>query len=351
MLSYSRQSIDAADIQAVADALCSPMLTTGPRVPEFEARFAATVGAKHAVAVSSGTAALHAVMAALVRPGDEVIVPAITFAATANAALYVGARPVFADVDSDTLLIDPEDVRRKITDRTRAIIGVDYAGQAADYEALAEIASGPEGPIYVIADSAHSLGAGRSYGVVAQCWSLHAVKAVTTGEGGVVTADDEMLARWLRAFRNHGRDESGEMRSLGYNYRMTDFQAALGLSQLGKLERFVGRRREIAAIYDRLFEGTRVQPLKRVGPHAYHLYVVRVPDRDRAKEHLREKGLGAQVHYRPVYLHPYYRSLGYHPGLCPVAEQAAKEILSLPCHPGVSDVDAWRVAQELLAVA
>jgi UDP-4-amino-4,6-dideoxy-N-acetyl-beta-L-altrosamine transaminase len=365
-LPYGRQSIDEEDIAAVVAALRSDWLTTGPRVDEFEQAFAEVTGAAHAVAVSSGTAALHAIYHVLgLGAGDEVIVPPLTFAATANAVLYVGATPVFADVDPATLLLDPDAVVRAIGPRTRAIVAVDYAGQPCDYAALRRIAD--EHGLALVADACHSLGGayqGRPVGTLADltAFSLHPVKHVTTGEGGVVTTDDPELARRLRRFRNHGIDTDHRARAaagawfyeqveLGFNYRISDVQCALGTSQLRKLPAWIERRRDLAARYAELL--TRVpaaRPLaSRSGAeHAYHLYVVDVPSRDDVFARLRAAGIGANVHYVPVHLHPYYRDrLGTGPGLCPAAEEAYGRILSLPLFPAMADLDIYRVVSAL----
>ena len=357
LLPYGRQSIDDADVAAVVAALRSDWLTTGPRVAEFEAAFAVATGARHAVAVSSGTAALHAAMAALgIGPGDEVIVPALTFAASANAVVYQGGTPVFADVEEDTLLVDPRCVAALVGSRTRAIVAVDYAGQPCDYAALRRAA----GSLPIVADACHALGGsadGRSVGTLAELstFSLHPVKHVTTGEGGMVTTESAELAARMRTFRNHGittdhrqREQQGsweyDMVELGYNYRLTDIQCALGTSQLERLPAWIARRRAIAARYDAAFCGdVPVRPL-RVRPgagHAYHLYVVRVRgDRAAAFLALRARGIGVNVHYRPVHLHTFYRrEFGYGPGLCPVAEREYERILTLPLFPAMTDDD------------
>ncbi|MEF2230685.1 MAG: UDP-4-amino-4,6-dideoxy-N-acetyl-beta-L-altrosamine transaminase [Pseudodesulfovibrio sp.] len=355
IIPYGRQCIDDDDIKAVVEALRSDYLTTGPRVDSFETSVKEFCRARHGVAVANGTAALHATMFALgIGPGDEVIVPSMTFAASANCVLYQGGTPVFCDVDASTLLIDPAAAEAKITGRTRAIIGVDYAGQPCDWPRLREIAD--RCGLALVADGCHALGAtldGTPVGTLADMtvFSFHPVKHVTTGEGGMILTDDDSLNARLRVFRNHGittdartRDKSGawfyEMRELGYNYRMTDIQAALGESQMRKLPEFLKRRWEIAAAYDARFADTMVLPLSlRPGArHAYHLYVVRVKDRDRVYSKLREAGIHAQVHYIPVHLHPYYREhLGTGAGDCPVAEEAYGEILSLPMYPGLTD--------------
>jgi perosamine synthetase len=369
-LPYGRQEICEADLRAVAEALTSGWLTTGPRVGEFEKAFAAHCGAAYAIAVNSGTAALHCAMRALgVKPGDEVIVPALTFAASANAALYEGATPVFADVEPDTLLIDPVSVAMKITPATRAIVAVDYAGQPADYEALRELTKGRD--IRLVADACHSPGAtydGRNTGTLADisCFSFHPVKHMTTCEGGMAVTDDENLAAHMRRFRNHGidsdhrsREATGQhvydMVELGYNYRIPDVLCALGLAQLPRLDGWVHARQAVAAFYDRAFADVpQVTPLAtRAGrTNAHHLYVVKLDpalDRDVVFRHLRAAGIGANVHYAPVYLHSYYRARGYAAGLCPVAEDAARHILTLPLFPAMTDADVARVVAALEA--
>jgi len=364
MIPYGRQTIDDEDIKAVIEVLRSDWLTTGPKVAEFEEALARYVEAKYAVAVSSGTAALHCAMYALgIGPGDEVIVPTMTFAASANCVIYQGGIPVFVDVTSDTLLIDPKDVERKITPQTKAIIAVDYAGQPCDYDALQEIADRHH--LSLVADACHSLGAayqGRSVGSLADLsvFSFHPVKHITTGEGGMITTDNEEYAKRMRIFRNHGiasdhrdRDAEGtwfyEMVDLGYNYRITDFQCALGMSQLQKLPRWLERRQEISRQYDEVFAGIKgITPLavRLDVRHAYHLYVVRINQDETGIERgeflqvLRSRGIGVNVHYVPVHLHPFYQNrFGTGRGLCPVAESAYEQILSLPIYPAMTDED------------
>lgn len=371
-LPYGRQDVVEDDVAAVVRVLRSDWLTTGPAVPAFEEAVAKVAGTPHAVAVSSGTAALHAAYAALgIGPGDEVIVPAITFAATSNAALYLGARPVFADVDPDTLLVSPEDVERKITPQTRAIVAVDYAGQPCDYDVLRDIARAHDLPL--VADACQALGAsfrGRPAGSLADLttFSFHPVKTITTGEGGMVTTADPDRASWLRAFRNHGmttdhreRSESGtvfsDMVLLGYNYRLTDFQAALGMSQLARMGEILARRRTLAARYDQELAGVlHVRALKRLADraHANHLYVVRLDttplglSQAQALAKLRKAGIGGNVHYRPPYLHPYYQErFGTGEGLCPVAEDSANRILTLPLFPQMTESDVHRVVSAI----
>lgn len=366
-LPYGRHWIDEDDIQAVVRTLRSDWLTTGPAVDEFERAFASYTGARHAIAVANGTAALHAAMFALgVGPGDEVIVPPLTFAATANCVVYQGATPVFADVAPDTLLLDPERAAEKITPRTKAIIAVDYAGQPCDYDGLRNLAEAQG--IALVADACHSIGAtykGRPTGTLADltAFSFHPVKHITTCEGGMITTDNPDFAHRMRIFRNHGittdhreRAQAGtcfyEMTEMGYNYRLSDVQCALGISQLRKLPAWVRRRYQIARQYDRAFAAnSTVRPLS-TGvnvSHAYHLYVVSVAfDRDMLLSKLRKREIGANVHYVPVHLHPFYR-LRYQtkPGLCPVAEQAYRHIVSLPIFPRMTDADVQLVVSAL----
>lgn len=376
MLPYSHQSIDEDDVNAVVDALHSDWLTTGPKVREFEQAFARSVGAGEAVVVNSGTAALHAAMyAAGVGPGDEVIVPALTFVASANCVVYQGAVPVFADVDPDSLLMDPGDVAKKISSRTKAIIAVDYAGQPCSYDELDALARTRRG-IVLVADACHSLGAsykGRAVGTLAalNVFSLHPVKAMTTGEGGVVTTESFEIAHRMRSFRNHGitsdhfqREQQGswlyEMAELGYNYRLSDVQCALGLNQLPRLSGWIARRRLIARRYDEAFRHCVGLRLLRVSPdceHAYHLYVIRLDrdvlsaDRAQIFAALRAEGIGVNVHYLPVHLHPFYRErFGLRPGCCPNAEAAYEDILSLPLFPSMSDEDIENVIEAVWKV-
>jgi perosamine synthetase len=362
-----RQVIEDDDVAAVVAVLRGDWLTTGPAVVEFESAFAAYVGAEHAVAVSNGTAALHlSMMAAGIGPGDEVIVTAMTFVASANAARYVGADVVFADVRDDTLTIDTEQVAALITDRTRAIVAVDYAGIPCDLDELMELANAHD--LVLIEDACHAPGAtyrGRPVGGIAHlsCFSFHPVKHLTTAEGGMVTTNDPRLAERLRQFRNHGietdfrqREELGtwayDMTELGFNFRLPDTACALGHSQLKKLAGWVDRRRALADRYQRLLADvpgvvTLTYPDDR-NP-SWHLYPVRfVGDdpagmRQRRFEEMRAAGVGVNVHYRPVYLHGYYQRLGYPEGLCPVAEAAYEGLLSLPMWPDLTEDEQDRV--------
>jgi perosamine synthetase len=363
-LPYGHQSIEEEDIDAVVEVLRSDWITTGPKVEEFEGAFADFVGAREAVAVSNGTAALHVAMYALgIGPGDEVIVPAMTFAASANCVVFQGATPVFADVDPETLLLDPVQAEIKISRRTKAIISVDYAGQPCDYDALRSIAS--QYGLALVDDACHAIGGsyrGRAVGSLADLstFSFHPVKHLTTGEGGMVTTDNSEFAQRMRRFRNHGittdhhqREHLGswayEMVDLGYNYRLSDIQCALGASQLRRVRQRVARRREIARCYGNAFaELTGLIPLGAAPgvSHAYHLYIVQLNlerlscDRRKIFAALRAEGIGVNVHYMPVHLHPFYRERFHtRPGLCPVAEAAYQRILSLPIFPAMTQED------------
>jgi len=373
-LPYGHQWVDEADIQAVIEVLRSDWLTTGPKVAEYEEAFAKRVGASFAVAVNSGTAALHAaVFAAGIGPGDEVITTPITFAASANCVLYQGGRPVFVDVQPDTLNIDPEAVEAAITPRTKAIIAVDYTGQPADLDELRAIAESYG--LILIEDAAHTLGAtymGRPVGSISDLttFSTHPVKHITTGEGGMVTTDNKELAQKMRWFRNHGittdhrqRAEKGgwfyEMVVLGYNYRLSDINCALGLSQLSKLDMWLERRREIAACYNSAFsEIPAITPLVQRSDRksAWHIYVIQLNlerlrvGRAKVFTALWAEGIGVNVHYIPVYWHPYYRQLGYKKRLCPVAEAAYERLLTLPLFPAMSDKDIEDVIEAVRKV-
>ena len=367
-LGYAGQVIEEADIDAVVRVLRSPWLTTGPEVEAFEAAFAASVGSRHAVAFSSGTAALHgAASAAGLGPGDEAITTPLTFCATANCLVYQGARPVFADVAPDTLTLDPAEVARRIGPRTKAILPVHYAGHPADLEPLLALAASHG--LIVIEDACHALGAeykGRRIGSLGHLtvFSFHPVKHITTGEGGMVTTEDPRLADRLRRFRNHGivRDPTStarepwryDMKDLGWNYRLSDIACALGRSQLTRLEANLARRRQIAARYDQALAGLEgvgrpvARPLVR---HAWHLYPIRLQaapgvDRGAVVRALHARGLGVQVHYVPVHAHSYYRRrFGDQWGRYPVAERASEELLSLPMFHAMADADVEDVVR------
>ncbi len=388
MIPYSRQFIDEEDIKAVVEVLRSDWITQGPKIAEFEKRVADYCKVKFAVAVSSGTAALHlACLAAGISHGDEVITSPITFVASANCALYVGAKPVFADILSDTYCIDPASIRRKISPRTRAIIAVDFAGHPCDMEQINEIAKGKN--IVVIEDAAHSLGAeykGRKVGSLADMttFSFHPVKHITTGEGGMVVTNRKDFYDKLVLLRSHGITRKQElfvqpcsvfqtqpstlnpqpsypewyyeMQDLGFNYRITDFQCALGISQMDKLDDFVLRRRKIAAAYDRTFQKLDEIITPSVSPEcesSFHLYPIQLKtlDRNTIFKKLRDRGLGINVHYIPVHMQPFYRNnLGYEIGNFPRAEKYYQSCLSLPLYPKMTDEEVEQVKKTVVEI-
>lgn len=375
MIPYGKQSISEEDIQAVVEVLRSDYLTTGPAVEKFEQDLCGFLGVKHAVAISNGTAALHAAcFAAGIGPGDEVITTPITFAASANAVLYCGGTPVFADIDPVTWNISPESIRGKVTSRTKAIIPVHYTGLPCDMDAIMAIAK--EYNLMVIEDGAHVLGAEKK-GSVLGCTgdmmtlSFHPVKHITTGEGGAIVTDDDVLAAELRRFRTHGivrgermsarHDEPWfyEQQALGFNYRITDFQCALGSRQLVSLPGFLARRREIADRYYKAFSSMEeIQLPARVEgvDSAWHIYVIRLnlemltATRKEIFNRLKELGLGVNVHYIPVYYHPYYQQLGYQKGICPIAEDFYERIITLPLYPSLSDLEIETVIRVFRSV-
>lgn len=368
MIPYGRQTIEEDDIQAVVDVLRSDYLTTGPKIAEFEKMVADYVGAKYAVAISNGTSALHAAcFAAGIQPGDEVITTPLTFAASANCVLYCGGTPVFADVDPKTYNIDPEDIRRKITDKTKAIIAVHLAGQPCDMDEIHKIAK--EHDLLVIEDGAHALGSvykGKKVGTLSDMttFSFHPVKPITTGEGGMIVTDNEQFYQKMMLFRSHGitRDENLMTRNdgpwfyqqldLGYNYRITDIQCALGCSQMKKLDRFLALRKEIVARYNEAFADCEniVTPYQLPETESgWHLYIVQVKNCDRRKvfEALREHGIAVNVHYIPVYLHPYYQEHGYKDVHCRNAEEVYSHIISLPLYPTLTEEQQQYVIETL----
>lgn len=363
---YGRQWIGEDDIRAVEEVLRSDYITCGPKVDEFEQELARYTGAKYAVAVSNGTAALHcACLAAGIGPGDEVITTPLTFAASANCALYCGARPVFADVDPHTYNIDPASVRAHITDKTKAIVAVDFTGQAVRHEELRAICD--EFGLVFIEDAAHAIATkykGQQVGSLADltCFSFHPVKTITGGEGGAVTTNDEALYRKLVLAHTHGitHDEAlmqdaphegpwcYEQISLGYNYRMTDFQAALLVSQLHKVDYFAARRKQIVSAYNKAFANMPELILQQEIPESdtcRHLYIIRLAldkltcTRRQFFDAMSAENVQCQVHYVPVYWFPYYQSLGYEKGLCPVAEEIYQGIMSIPLYPKMTDQD------------
>lgn len=358
MLPYGRQSISEADIEAVVAVLRGDWLTQGPAVEAFEQRLCEVTGAAHAVTFTSGTAALHAAAAAAgLGPGDVVGTSSLTFSASAACARYVGAEATLLDIDPATLNIAPAAVPAGLD----ALVAVHYAGLPMDLAALAHR------PRVVIEDAAHAVGALTPDGPVGSCahsdlccLSFHPVKPITTGEGGAVTTNDAELADALRRFRNHGIErmpEQGgwyyEIRRLGYNYRLTDIQAALGSSQLERLEAFIERRNEIAARYRTELADLPVQVPPAAPPgwrHGYHLFAIRVDDRRRVFDGLQAAGIGVQVHYVPLHRQPVYADLGFTPEDLPEAERAYQQLLSLPMHPGLTDDDQTRVVDVLTSL-
>lgn len=364
---YGRQWLDASDLAAVARVLRGDWLTQGPAIAAFEEALARLCGARYAVACSNGTAALHlACLAADFKEGDEAITTPITFAATANAVLYCGAKPVFADVQPDTINLDPKLAARAVTPRTKAILPVHFGGQPAELREFAALAKRHK--LLVIEDAAHALGARQDGERVGSCkhsdmttLSFHPVKHITTGEGGAVLTNRRDLCDRLRLLRTHGitRDPGlleanegpwyYEMQDLGFNYRITDFQCALGLTQLAKLPRFIRRRREIATEYDRAFSGlSELEPVReRAGNEgAYHLYVVRLARPEWRRpfyEALQASGLQPNVHYIPVHRLPFYRRRGYGKVSLPVAEGYYSRAVTLPLYPSMTATQVKRV--------
>lgn len=364
-LHYGKQYIDQADVDAVARTLTSPALTGGPEIARLEHKLCEITHAKYAVAVSNGTAALHlAALAAGFEEGDEVIVSPITFAASANCILYVGAKPVFADINPETYNIDPASIRKLITPRTKGIVAVDFTGQAVESDEIRAICE--EHHLLLIEDAAHAIGTkykDRPVGSIADmtCFSFHPVKTVTSGEGGAITTNDEQLYRKLLRLRSHGitrnRDEMvhptdaawyNEQVELGFNYRLTDIQAALLVSQLDKLEMFAARRREIVTKYNEAFAPMpEIQVQREIAESdtTRHLYILRLRleklkcDRRQFFDALCAENIVPQVHYLPVYWHSYYEKLGYGKGLCPNAEQYYQESMSLPLYYSLSDAE------------
>lgn len=369
---YGRQTIDEDDIKAVVDVLKSDYLTTGPAVERFEQKVAAYVGANYAVAFSNGTSALHsAIFAAGIHKDDEVITSPMTFVASANCILYQGGKPVFADINPKTYNIDPKEIRKKITHKTKAVIPVDFTGQPVEMDEIMAIAK--EQNLIVIEDAAHAIGAtykGSKIGSIADMtmFSFHPVKHITTGEGGIITTNDKALYERLRQFRTHGitRDSSllnknhgpwyYEMHFLGYNYRMTDIQAALGCSQIDKLDRFVERRKDIVNQYNKAFDSLSaiITPYQHPdGNSSWHLYVIQLEkellsiDRKMFFEDLRNANIGVNVHYIPVHLQPYYQELGYRQGDLLKAEKLYEKIITLPLFPEMTDDEVQYVIEKV----
>lgn len=375
---YGRQVIDGKDIKEVVKTLKSERITQGPKIKEFEDALCKYTGAKYAVAVSSGTAALHiAALAANIKPGDEVITSPITFVASANCILYCAGKPVFADIKQGSANIDPQEIKNRITARTKAVIPVHFSGLPCDLEEIRKIAA--KNKLIVIEDAAHALGASYKGSKIGSCkfsdmtiFSFHPVKSITTGEGGAVLTNKKGLYEKLLVLRNHGitRDEAlleknpgpwyYEMQALGFNYRITDIQAALGISQIKKIDKFIARRKEIAQTYNNVFkEMDWIRPLqKETSNSALHIYVVLVDfkriqkTRKEVMEYLKRCGIGTQVHYIPVHTQPYYRKvLGYSMGSFPIAESYYDSALTLPLYQDLTKSELNHVITKVLSLS
>ena len=364
-INYGKQCIEIDDIESVVEVLKSDFLTQGPKVKEFEESLASYCGAKYVTAFSSGTAALHGAYFAMgLGEEDEIITSPMTFLATSNAALFLGGRPVFIDVEPDTGNIDVDLIEQAITDKTKAIVPVHFAGHPVNLEKIREIAKNYD--LLVVEDACHAIGAEYLETKIGDCkysditvFSFHPVKSITTGEGGAVLTNDPEIYEKLMMFRQHGvtkkpellvnkpcdaGDWYYEMQYLGYNYRMTDIQSALGCSQLKKLDRFIERRREVVEIYRKAFDGNDhfdIPVEKNYAKSGWHLYPIRLKDKNKNRKKeiftkLRENGLGVQVHYIPVHLQPYYQHLGFEKGLCPQAEDFYQREISIPMYPAIS---------------
>lgn len=372
LLPYGHQWIDDEDINAVAEVLKSDWITQGPKIDEFESKVAEYCGAKYAVAVSNGTAALHAACAvAGITRSDEVITTPITFVATANAIVHCGGKPVFADIDKNTLNIDPEQIRKKLSSRTTAIMPVDFAGHPADANEIRAVAK--ERGLITIEDACHALGAeykGRKVGSLSDMtvFSFHPVKHITTGEGGMILTDNKEYYDKLKAFRHHGIVKHNfnegpwyyEVYQPGYNLRITNFQCALGISQMSKLERFIQRRQEIAQQYNEAF--SEIAEIKNPFAdknvnHVYHIYVIQLQTellkvgRKEVFEALTAENIGVNVHYLPLHLQPFFRKeFGYKKGDCPKAERYYERAITLPIFPRMSERDVEDVIKAVTKV-
>jgi perosamine synthetase len=374
MIPYGKQTIDQNDINSVLKVLEeNDMLTTGKYVPEFENKVCEYVECKYALAVNSGTAALHlATFAIDIKENDEVIVPAISFVASANCVLYEKGKPVFCDIDPNTLCINVNKIESLITNKTKAILFVDMCGQPCNFDEIKKIAD--KYNLITIHDAAHSIGAkykDKKVGSYADitCFSFHPVKNITTCEGGMMVTNNEIYYNRAKAFRTHGisrdfkeREKMNshyyEMQYLGFNYRIPDILCALGISQLEKLDLFINKRNQIALKYNELLKPYEniIIPLENNHYSAYHIYVVKINlnntklERDEIFRKLKENGIGVNVHYMPIYLHPYYESLGYKKGLCPESEKVYEEIITLPMFPLLKDEEICKVIDILISI-
>ncbi len=358
--SYGKQLLDKDDYEAVLDCLKSDYLTQGPAVKKFEDDICKYTGAKYCVAVANGTAALHiAVLALELNPEDEVITSPNTFLASANSILYAGAKAKFADIESNTANINPVEIEKAITPNTKAIIPVHFAGQSCDMERIAQIAN--KHNLIVIEDAAHAIGSEYKDTKVGSCkysdmtiFSFHPVKTVTSAEGGAITTNSEELYNKLLALRNHGMHRDGdmvgtwryEMRELGFNYRMTDMQAALGTTQLAKIAGFKARRREIVEFYNAQLDCEHL--IERDDSNAcFHLYPILLENRDEFYYKAREIGLNLQVHYIPVHTQPYYQNLGFKIGDYPISEEYYRKTISLPLYPALNNKDVENICTRI----
>ena len=374
MIPYGKQTIEKNDIQAILQVLeANEMLTTGKYVPAFEQKVCDYVGVKYGVAVNSGTAALHlATFAINIQKDDEVIVPSISFVASANCVLYQGGKPVFCDINPDTMCIDHTKIEALITPKTKAIIFVDMCGQPCDFDEIKKIAD--KYNLLLIQDAAHSIGAkykDLKVGTYADitCFSFHPVKNITTCEGGMIVTNNEIFYKRSLAFRTHGisrdfkeREKMNthyyEMQELGFNYRIPDVLCALGIEQLKRLDTFVEKRNEIANKYNEGFKNftNLLSPITNYYYSAYHIYVIKLNlenlkvDRDTIFKELKNNGIGVNVHYMPIYLHPYYKSLGYEKGLCPVSEDVYNRIITLPMFPLLTDENIEKVINTTIKI-
>lgn len=369
---YGKQSLDFKDYLSVLLALKSPFLTQGPKVKEFEQAICDYTGAKYCVVVANGTAALHLAMLAIgVKKGDEVITSPMTFLASSNCILYAGGTVKFADIELETANINPDEIQKQITPKTKAIIPVHFAGQSCDMEKIKAIANTynkanpptlqSSNPPYIIEDAAHAIGSDYKNTKVGSCkysdmtiFSFHPVKTITTGEGGAITTNNEELYKKLLALRSHGMYKDGkmvstweyEMRDLGFNYRLTDIQAALGISQLKKLDKFKKRRREIVEYYNKNLSLPHLEE-KKFSNACFHLYPVMVRNREEFYHKAKEKGLNLQVHYIPVHTQPYYKNLGFKEGDFPNAEIYYKKCISLPLYPALKNSDLKEIVKRV----
>lgn len=371
---YGTQNIEEEDIEAVINTLKGEYLSTGPKINEFEEKFSKYVGSKYAIAVSSGTAALHcACLAAGLQENDEVITTSLSFIATSNVILYCKAKPIFVDIDENTLNIDVNKIEEKITSKTKAIIPVHFAGMPCEMGKIKKIAN--KYNLIIIEDAAHALGAKYKDNNIGQIgdmttFSFHPVKHITTGEGGMITTNSKELYDKLLIIRNHGitrnkavfqnelSSEEGnwyyEQICLGFNYRLTDFQSALGIVQLDKMPKNLKRRNEIANIYEEKLKNVKEIKIPYISDNigsSWHLYIIRVLDKNIDRKvmfnKLRERNIGVNVHYLPIHCHPYYRKLGYIKGICPISEKIYEEIITLPIHPKMSDEDVIYITETI----